>query len=225
MTDVERCPFIQPVEFRSTDNGTRLLAAGVAMRYGAKSKPIRGSFREVFKPGAFNKTLQEADVRAHHEHGGPYLGRTGNGTLRLVDGLSELTYELDLPDTSAGRDAATLLERQDIKGSSIGFRSIKAAEHWNRDVDGIALRSVGEARLFYVDLTVAPAYDDSTAELALRSFAETHDLELRSVLDAVDHGTPLADLIDPPERDERSTETDDDGRETTVVRERISWLY
>ena len=34
------------------------------------------------------------------------------------------------------------------------------------------------ARLFRVDLTVQPAYDHSTAELALRSLAAEHDIEV-----------------------------------------------
>lgn len=225
MTQFETRSFVEPVEFRS--EGTRIVASGVAMRYGAKSKPIphaaRGVFREQFKDGAFTKTLQESDVRCHDEHDGPYLARTANGTLRLVDGRSELGYEIDLPDTTAGRDAAVKLERKDVQGSSIGFRSIKAAETWSRDDDGMALRTVGEARLFRVDLTISPAYDDSTAEMALRSFAEANDLELRSVLDAVDAGVPLLNLLD--EQEQRSDEEENGGRESTVVRPHILGLY
>ncbi|MCU1483678.1 MAG: peptidase [Actinomycetia bacterium] len=165
--EFEQRTLVEPVEFRS--HGRSLVASGVAMRYGSKSKPIGGQFREVFTPGAFTKTIAEQDVRSHNEHGGPYLGRSGNGSLVLTDTRSELGYELALPDTSAGRDAAVLLERGDIKGSSIGFRAIPAADRWSKDTDGMALRTVGEARLFVVDLVVAPAYDASTSELALRS--------------------------------------------------------
>src|SRR3954452_13784671 len=111
MSTFETRSLLEPPEFRS--EGTKLTASGVAMRYGAKSKPIKGQFREVFSPGAFTKTLQEQDIQSHNEHLGPYLARTGNGTLRLTDSRSELAYEIDLPDTSAGRDAAHLLERGD----------------------------------------------------------------------------------------------------------------
>jgi len=218
---------LEPVEFRS-DTG-RLVASGVAMRYDAKSKvmvhPSRGMFRETFRPGSLTKTIQEADVRSHLEHEGPYLARSANESLRLIDGRSELGYEIDLPDTTAGRDAAALLERRDVRGSSVGFRSITATEQWSKDDDGTALRTVNEARLFRVDLTTNPAYTQTTADLALRSFAEANDLELRSVLDAVEHGTSLADLLDQEPVEDRS-DTDDDGRETTVVtRPRILSLY
>lgn len=228
----ERRSFAEPVEFRA--KGTSLIASGVAMRYGAKSKPIGGKFREVFRPRAFAKTIQEQDVRAHHEHGGPYLARTGASTLRLHDDLDALAYEIDLPDTTAGRDAAALLERGDLGGSSIGFRAMPSRVEWTRDDDGMALRTVGEARLFVVDLVTEPAYGDSTAELALRSLAEATGADLSRVLEAADAGR-LADVIDPPavlepedtEGDATATDTDGlDGRATpTVVRQRIAWLY
>lgn len=223
MTTIEHRSLVEPVEFRA--EGTQLKAAGVAMRYGAKSKPINGQFREVFHPGAFARTIKSQDVQAHNEHGGPYLARTGAGSMRLTDSRSELAYEIDLPDTSAGRDTATLLERGDIKGSSIGFRAIPKATKWGVDEDGMALRSVSEAGLFYVDLTVAPYYDSSTAELAFRSLADERHMEVRSLLEAADRGE-LPTLISSPIEDEddeqRST---DDARETpTVVREHIASL-
>src|SRR5436309_1913777 len=88
--------------------------------------------------------------------------------------------------TSWSGDAAYLLERGDIRGSSIGFRATPQRVKWTVDSDGMALRSVSEAQLFRVDLTVAPYYDDSTAELALRALAEDRRLEVRSVLDAAE---------------------------------------
>lgn len=205
---------VEPPEFRST-NG-KLVAAGVAMRYGAKSKPIAGQFREVFNPGAFAKTLQEQDIHSHNEHLGPYLGRTGAGTVRLFDSRSELGYEIDLPDTTAGRDAAVLLERGDIKGSSVGFRAIPKEVRWSVDTDGMALRSISAARLSRVDLTIAPYYPDSTAEMAYRSLAEQTGLEMRSLIDAADRGE-LASLIvapQPPAQD------DDNRREPPTVHRR-----
>jgi HK97 family phage prohead protease len=192
MTTIECRSLAEPVEFRS--NGTTLIAAGVAMRYGAKSKPIKGQFREQFKAGALARTIKQQDVRAHNEHDGPYLARVGSGSLRLMDSRSELAYEIDLPDTTAGRDAAALLERGDIKGSSIGFRAIPSQVKWTVDDDGMALRTVTEAALFRVDLTTSPYYDDSTAEIALRSLAAEKGIELRSVLEAAEEGH-LADVV------------------------------
>lgn len=214
---------VEPVEFRAAEGG-RIIAAGVAMRYGAKSKPIRGQFREQFTPGAFTKTLTESDVLAHNEHTGPYLGRTGSGSVRLHDSRSQLDYEIDLPDTQAGRDAAHLLERGDIKGSSIGFRAIPNAVAWSVDDDGMALRSVGEAQLFRVDLTVQPYYEDSTAEIALRSLASDRGLELRSVVELAERGE-LPTLISSDIGETETPEEQDERRETpTLVRAHLVGL-
>ena len=104
----ERIPFAERPEFRSTGNNT-ITAEGIAMRYETRSKKIADKFFEQFTPGAFTKTLQEATIESHHEHSGPYLGSTRNNSLRLHDSPTALAYEIDLPDTTAGRDAATLL--------------------------------------------------------------------------------------------------------------------
>lgn len=217
---VEHRSLVEPVEFRA--EGTALRASGVAMRYESKSKPIGGQFREVFAAGSFARTITQQDVRSHNEHGGPYLARTGAGSLRLIDSRSELAYELDLPDTTAGRDTAALLERGDIKGSSIGFRAIPAQVKWTVDDDGLALRTVGEAELLLVDLTVAPAYGASTAALAYRSLADDLTTDIDALVEAANRGelpTLLGQSAEPPAEDV------DDARETPiVVRERISWL-
>lgn len=192
MTTLEHRAVSEAPEFRA--KGQKLVASGVAMKYGAKSKPIRGQFREVFAPGAFAATLGAGDIASHNEHTGPYLARTGAGTLRLMDSRSELAYEIDLPDTTAGRDTAVLLERGDIKGSSIGFRTSAKHEKWSVDAHGMAMRSISGATLSRVDLTVAPYYDESTAELALRSLADQTGLQLRSVVEAAKQGK-LAGLL------------------------------
>jgi HK97 family phage prohead protease len=219
VTDTEFRSLVEPIEFRS--DGGKITASGVAMRYGAKSKPIGGQFRELFRPGAFTKTIRESDVRSHNEHGGPYLGRSGAGTLRLIDTRDSLAYEVDLPDTTAGRDAASLLERGDIKGSSIGFRAMPKGDTWAVDDDGMALRTVAEARLFVVDLTVAPAYDASTASIALRSLAAEKDMEVRSVVEVAERGE-LASLIASQPGDE-DPGAEDEGRDRTLVVPLPTW--
>lgn len=229
--DLEYRSLSEPPEFRS--EGTRIVASGVAMRYGAVSRPVQMArgvatkvpFREVFTAGAFARTITQQDIRSHNEHGGPYLARTGNGSLRLTDDRSALTYELDLPDTTAGRDAAYLLERRDIRGASVGFNAIAKTEKWSVGDDGMALRSVGEARLNLVDLTIVPAYDDSTAELALRSLAVERHMDIRSLMEAAERGE-LPTLISSPVEDESDEQrSEDDPRPpATVVRARMSHL-
>lgn len=222
---IELRSLLEPVEFRSAEGG-RIVASGVAMRYGAVSKPVmkagRGVFREVFEPGAFAKTIQEQDVRSHLEHHGPYLGRVSNGSLRLHDDRSALNFELDLPDTSAGRDAAALLERRDVRGASVGFVALPGAETWTKGDDGMTLRSVSQARLGVVDLTVAPAYDDSTADMAFRSLADQYHLDIGDLIDAAAAGE-LRSLLDQKVDDD--AEEGEDDRETPIVRPKLLHAY
>lgn len=222
---IEQRPMAEAPEFRSAENGRRIVAAGIAMRYGTRSKPIphasKGVFREEFRSGALAKSISEQDVKAHLEHHGPFLARTGSGTMRLTDDRSVVAYEIDLPDTTAGRDAAALLERRDLAGSSIGFRSIPAEEKWSVE-DGMALRSVGQAQLFVVDLTVSPAYPESTAEMALRSLANELGCEVRALLEAPD----LSQMIAPADAGDEGDEEEEHGRETpTVHRRPLASLY
>src|SRR5688572_32754063 len=79
-----------------------------------RSRLINGQFREQFLPGAFTKTIKEQDVRSHHEHGGPYLARTANQSLRLLDSHSELAYELDLPDTRSEEHTSELQSQSNV---------------------------------------------------------------------------------------------------------------
>lgn len=218
---LEHRSLADPVELRSDPETGRVTVSGVAMRYGAASKPMqfrgRGVAREQFTPGAFAKTLQETDVRSHLEHLGPYLGRTDNASLRITDSPGELRYALDLPNTTAGRDAGELLGRGDIKGSSIGFRAIPSQVEWSVGADGLALRTVREAHLGLIDLTVSPAYDDSTAEMVLRSFAVEVDAPIDQVLAAAAAGD-LRSLIDAHTGDDDPDDDETEGRTTSTFR-------
>ena len=216
--DYEIRSTVTPIEFKSNGPG-KIVASGVAMAYRSKSRVIEGLFREQFEPGSFTKTLKEQDIRSHNEHEGPYLARSAVGSLRLTDSSTELSYELDLPDTTAGRDAAVLLERGDIAGCSIGFRSIPASEQWSDD-GGVQLRTIKEARLFRVDLTTAPAYVSSTAGIAVRSMVDHYGLDPEGIVD-ISNLEELRSLIEK----HREGGAPDSRKDSTVERERISWMY
>lgn len=216
MTDLERRTLVEPVEFRSTDDG-KIQADGYAYVFDKRSQNL-GGFVEQVAAGAGKKSLQEQDVRAlfNHEPSG-LLGRMGAGTLRMGEDDTGGHYEIDLPDTTTGRDVATLLERKDIIGSSFGFRTIE--DEWGEDEHGFPLRTLKQFSLRDVGPVTFPAYTDSTS--ALRSLAEQRSLDLNDLVEAAANGT-LHDLIVHPDDDsQRSAEG---GRETTVVRERIAWL-
>jgi HK97 family phage prohead protease len=116
---MERRSLTTPPELRATDNGKTI--AGYAAVFNDVAD-IGGSFREIIAPGAFKDTLG-GDVRALVDHdSGRVIGRSTAGTLRLNEDDKGLKVEIDLPDTSDGRDLAVSLTRGDISGMSFGFR-------------------------------------------------------------------------------------------------------
>ncbi len=121
---------------------------------------------ERVDPKAFDKALQRGDdVRALFNHEPDHLlGRSTSGTLRLsVDGAG-LRYEIDLPDTQAGRDVATSIERGDLSGSSFSFNVERA--DWQEE-NGRDVRVIRDVRLFDVGPVTFPAY--AATSTALRS--------------------------------------------------------
>lgn len=154
-----------PVEVRATDSGR--MVVGHAVNFNSETV-IAGLFREKFAPGAFAKSIAEGDIRALFNHNTSLLlGRTKSGTLRVSEDDQGLHYEVDLPDTQAGRDLSVSMDRGDIDGSSFGFRSIK--EEWDESGD-LPLRTIIEAELFEVSPVTFPAYPDTS--IALRSLTE-----------------------------------------------------
>lgn len=151
----------QRVEARATADGQ--LVGGVGIAYG-ETTDIGDCFREVFAPGAFRNALN-ADILALFGHDrNRVLGRTTAGTLRLREDQQGVHYEIDLPDTTDGRDLAVSVGRGDITGTSFGFRAIK--ETWDDTVEP-PLRTIHEAILREISPTADPAYGDTT--IALRS--------------------------------------------------------
>lgn len=88
-----------------------------------------GAFREVIRPGAFRASLLSgADILALVDHDpSRLLGRTASGTLRLSEDARGLAFEIDLPETSLGRDVLALAARGDLGGMSFGFTATDQA--------------------------------------------------------------------------------------------------
>lgn len=152
-----------------SQNGRTLF--GYAARFGDQTS-IAG-WTEVIQSGAFQRTLaapSAKSIRAVYEHDDKaLLGRVGAGTLRLSEDDKGLAFELDLPDTSLGRDLAELVKRGDVAGCSFGF--IPVGERWDGEV-----RSLLDVDLHEITITANPAYP--TTSLRLRSLKGMPKLEL-----------------------------------------------
>jgi HK97 family phage prohead protease len=125
---------------------------------------ICGYWTEVVAPGAFAQSLRENDVVALYSHDtGRVIGRMSAKTLRVAEDDKGLKVEIDLPDTTDGRDLAVLIERGDITGFSFGFCTRK--QEWDETVNP-PKRTLLEVDLIEVTVTAFPQYDDT--EIGLR---------------------------------------------------------
>lgn len=163
--DIERRVVVGPVELRASADGKKKKLVGMAAVYGSRSGDL-GGFIEVIHPGAFTRALKEGqDILARAEHDTRLLlGRRSSGTLRVEETSEGLAYEIDLPDTQAGRDVATLVERGDIKGSSFAFKipDPQKGQRWSATEDGFPLRELLDLDLFDVAPTANPAYPETS---------------------------------------------------------------
>lgn len=153
------------VEFRA--KGSNMYVEGYASVFEKRSGNL-GGFVERVKPTAFNKTIQEADVRALWNHDPQYvLGRTGARTLELSIDQSGLYYRSLLPNTSYAKDLAALLERRDVRESSFTFFNVQ--DSWDLTEEGYPQRSLIEVGLIDVAPVTFPAYPDATSGVARRN--------------------------------------------------------
>ena len=130
---------------------------------------IGGFFREVIAPGAFKKTIQEADVRHLFNHNPDIvLARTTNDTLDLSEDKTGLAFaaELNMKDPDAQRVQAKV-ERGDVNQSSFAFRVIEELWQDAKSDDELPLRTIIQAQLFDTSTVTFPAY--SEAETGLRA--------------------------------------------------------
>lgn len=120
----------------------------------------------------------EEDVAGlfNHNHNMP-LGMRSAGTVSLFEDDIGLGYEIDPPDTQAGRDLVTNLRRKDVKGSSLSFfvagpharrgKVVWAEEH----VEGrgaVMVREIHSATVLDVGPATIPAYSGTSSGLRSR---------------------------------------------------------
>lgn len=159
------------------------VARGYAALFNSETD-IGGMFRERIAPGAFADTLKSADVRALIDHDtGRVIGRSAAGTLRLQEDERGLFVEVDLPDTTDGRDLAVQLERGDISGMSFGFAVTR--QTWDETGD-MPIRTIEAVDLYEVSAVAFPAYPET--EIALRSLNDAKaEREARKDSDRKEH--------------------------------------
>jgi hypothetical protein len=142
---------------------------GLAIPYGAEARINGGT--ESIAAGAVTASLAGRDILALVDHDtAKVLGRTRSGTLRLTEDSRGVSFEIDLPETTAARDALALIERGDAGGMSFGFTTPKGGDEWrgtHRTLRTIQLHEISV-------ITSHPAYQATTVEAR----AAAHSMEL-----------------------------------------------
>jgi HK97 family phage prohead protease len=170
----------------------------------AIGNPLRWGWYEEIADTAFDKTLQEADVRFLVDHDTRMLvARTSAGDLSLAKDDVGLAVDAELDtELSYVRDLVRNLDKRRITGMSFGFYIVR--DEWTSETvetnDGqsveVEVRRITEVRLLEVSAVTFPAYEETDA--GLRSMCE----EVRS------HRSQTS----PPARGEGSAPSEKDTR-------------
>lgn len=169
---------VRPVETRA--DGEKMTVAGYAAVFGQETD-IAEEFIEVIEPGAFKRSINGEDVLALYQHNPCcILGRKSAGTLRLKEDTKGLAVEIDLPNTTNGRDVRELIQRGDISGMSFGFYVPDTiSEKWDFSVDP-PRRRILNVELYEVSIVANPAYSGTSVALRSRDNARAAS-EIRSI--------------------------------------------
>lgn len=154
------------IEIREAEGKT--IITGYAAVFDSASVDL-GGFTEYIRKGAFNKSLKESHQKALWNHNSDYvLGNTRSGTLKLWEDEIGLAYELDTPNTQAGRDLVESVRRGDIDGNSFGFNVVN--QEWDESNPSKVVRYLNEVNLFEISPTAFPAYPETS--IGIRSAYE-----------------------------------------------------
>lgn len=184
---------VAALEIRDVDDGTSAERFhGYAAVYNSRTaigNPKTFGFYEQIAPSAFNKTLQEADVRMFIDHNPYYVvSRVSAGSLRMSSDASGLVVDSAMDDNlSYVRDLKANVRNGNITGMSFGFKVVPGGDDWakERSTDGedVEVRTLREVKLVEVSAVTFPAYAKTQAELTNVAAA----LRSRGDVDAIEH--------------------------------------
>ena len=150
---------------------------GYAIVFGVRSNVMYDweegrKFVEVIERNAVtDELLAQCDIRALVEHNNQRLlarSNKGKGTLQLEIDDHGLKYRFVSPNTTHGNDIVEMVRRGDIAGSSFAFRSAYESVRWQKEADGMWLRTVNKIDYIRdVTMTADPAY--SQTDVTVRS--------------------------------------------------------
>lgn len=159
---------LRDVEVRASDDGKTRTFSGYAAVFDEQTE-IWPGFRESIASGAFADSIASdepeddtAFLLGHDDNPVYVLARKSSGTLSLKEDDTGLLVEAELPDTSAARDLAAVMDRGDVSQMSFGFRVLN--DSWHTE-DGDDVRVLEKVQLWDVSVVTFPAYPQTSAQL------------------------------------------------------------
>ncbi len=145
----------------SKTDGSLGVITGRPIPYNSLSGDL-GGFRELYSPGCFSRSLaSDSPIAALLEHRPELiLGKKSAGTLTLTEGPDGVHAEIEVGDTSYGRDLLTSMGRKDVDGMSAAF--FIQDRKWEMR-GGQRVRVITQAALVEVSVCAFPAYADAKA--------------------------------------------------------------
>lgn len=133
---------------------------GYAATFGNEARI--NDFREKIAPGAFTRSIaSNPDILALVDHDTKrVLARTRSGTLKLSEDSRGLAFDIDVPNTSLGRDILEMAERSDLGGMSFAFTVPEGGEEWQGDT-----RTLNNVHLMEISVVSSfPAYSATSVQ-------------------------------------------------------------
>jgi HK97 family phage prohead protease len=174
--EVESAVPLLAVESRSAEDGSeREYIVGYAAKFGVNSLDL-GDFIERIDPRAFGIVSERRgrkkplETRALWNHDANFPLARYPGTLSMSVDEVGLRYEFPVPDTTYGRDIASNIRAQIVKGSSFSFTVPSGGDSWAIE-DGRSVRTITRIdSLLDVGPVTFPAYPDADVTVAQRSY-------------------------------------------------------
>ena len=139
------------------EQGKPAILTGYAMVWNTLSDD-RGGYRVRLKPNSARFAKPTLALFNHDFRN--VIGNTENGTLRIMPDTFGVKVEIDLPDTSTGRDVAVLVERGDVTGMS--FAMVSAPDGKTVRENGIDIFEVDSFDVDEVTVTPIPSFIQAT---------------------------------------------------------------
>nr|DAL36020.1 MAG TPA_asm: prohead serine protease [Caudoviricetes sp.] len=137
---------------------------------------VGGIFREVFEPGALNKTdLKDVPLLVGHDRSAIPVARSrrnnGNSTMQLTPGPEGLDIDasLDVANNDQAKALYSAVKRQDISGMSAAF-TVEEEEWTELDTDMPTRHIRSVSKVYEVSAVTFPAYEQTS--LVARSAGE-----------------------------------------------------